>query len=417
MNRKTALSKPFGRWKLIFLGLVFPLLAQSQTPGNYKKNDHVRFNVVEKNEVFLIDYSFRDHLGVSRSVKLNYPVDQTRKMIRKFGIPKKLLGPYLVTPEIIEARTRMMRDGLFSSGKVITADLSAVTSYYRPFCEQIAAQLLRTLREEDSDTREARIEMAMKFVQDIPYGVPDFDNEQRYYGGLATPPEVMLYQYGDCDSKSVLFAGILSYMINPTDVVFLRSPDHVLTGIKGTPRKGQYYVHNAADGHQYILAETAGPGRVQWGNPGSNFDSKEEYRIEKLELTSFKDAEWKAGDRGYFFFVNGKSITHRLHNSWVGDDLIVYDTEEKTSYLLENFRNQRDLETRPARFLVGPAFWMKEDGNYFFYVAGQSAGPRTINEWRGSDLVVTDKSTGKRYLLPNFRQAPESKLQIAYLLE
>lgn len=388
----------------------------AQTPKNYQRNGHVSMESVQKGDYFLVNYSFRDHHYQPRQVVLNMPVEQTQHMVSRFGIPKEMLQPYMATEEVIRLREQIMREGMFAAGsRVITADLSAVTSYYRPYCEQIAIQLLQQLAIEGTDSRRNRIELAMKFVQDIPYGVPNLDESERYFGGLLTPPEVMLYRYGDCDSKSVLFAGILSFMIDPDDIVFLRCPDHVLTGISGQPEKGQFYVIGLEDGKKYILAETAGPGRVGWGNPGTNFQSGKQYRIERLVLNERSDAEWAVGERGYYFSIGGQSITDRLKNAWAGDHLLVFDTETQHTYLLEQFRDRRDRDSHPAKYLIGPAFWMRQNNQFYFFVNGQSVGHRTLTEWDGNDVLIKDTGTGQRYRLPNFKHTPEGVVTTAYL--
>jgi hypothetical protein len=370
----------------------------------------------EAGNIYWVNYSFLDHENRRQQVTMNLPVEQTRRMVSRYGIPKELLQPYLATDEVIRLRKQVMREGLFSTdGKVITADLSAVTSYYRPYCQQIAVQLLQILAQEGNDSRRNRIELAMKFVQDIPYGVPQLDESERYFGGLLTPPEVLLYRYGDCDSKSVLFAGILSYMIDPDDIVFLRCPDHVLTGISGEPEAGQFFVVGLEDGKKYILAETAGPGRVRWGNPGSTYRSGKQYRIERLALKENSDAEWAVGERGYYFTIGGKSVTDRLNNSWAGDDLLVFDNETGSTYLLEDFRNRTDRTTHSARFLIGPAFWMREGNKFYFFVNGQSVGHRTISTWEGNDVLLKDTGTGQTFRLKNFRHTPDNFLTTAFV--
>ena len=64
----------------------------------------------------------------------------------------------------------------------------------------------------------------MKFVQDIPYGLPYEKRVRSKYGGykyddgIFAPNEVLIKGYGDCDSKTFLFACIVSHMINPDDI-------------------------------------------------------------------------------------------------------------------------------------------------------------------------------------------------------
>ena len=54
--------------------------------------------------------------------------------------------------------------------------------------------------------------------------------------GIAVPLEVLYQKWGDCDSKSLLFASILANYSGQR-VVFLIGNDHLFAGVRGTPRR------------------------------------------------------------------------------------------------------------------------------------------------------------------------------------
>ena len=254
------------------------------TEGQEKpiKNGHVS---ISRREVFgnwIIDYSFKDHKNEMQDFTLVYPVERTRELIKGFGVPESLFEPYEVRPEVIEERERILKEGLFQKrGETLVVDLSATVDSYSELCRPIAEQIVEALDTYGTDSPRERIEIAMKFVQDIPYGIPESQFPGWHRGGLFTPPEVLIEMYGDCDSKSVLFAGILTSLIDARDILFLQQSKHLLTAVKGEPEGGQTYI--TYEKQAYLLAETAGPGRPNLGQKGSKY-RKDSYQTEKLDL-------------------------------------------------------------------------------------------------------------------------------------
>jgi hypothetical protein len=250
---------------------------------DYQANPHVGFGLDTVGGEYILRYKFRDQYDRFQEFILRFPVAQTREMIQRFGIPKWMFERYLETPEEIKRRERILQEGLFmEEGDYLKVDKSAVVEYYAPvFCRPIAEQIAGVLYDYGRDTYTERINMAMKFVQDIPYGIPEFDDKDWHYGGIFTPPEVLLHMYGDCDSKAILFAGILIYLLDAGDVIFLNQPDHILTAIRCKPQRGQTYIRFGDD--TYVLAETAGPARVNFGQKGLFY--RGQYKAERLVVS------------------------------------------------------------------------------------------------------------------------------------
>jgi hypothetical protein len=207
-------------------------------------------------------------------------------MIQKFGIPKWMFEPYVDTRANLEYRKQVMREGFFRLREnTIEVDKSAVVEYYSPaVCQPIAKMIVRSLGEYGLDTPRNRIEFAMRFVQDIPYGIPTYEDDDRHYGGVSPPPKLLIEGFGDCDSKVLLFAGIMVYLIPTDDFIFLNQPEHVLSAIKAEPEKGLTFVRFS--GEKFLIAETAGPGKRMLGQEGNYFKNK--FTAEKLNITSRK---------------------------------------------------------------------------------------------------------------------------------
>lgn len=264
----------------LFLGFIifFNLSGQSK----YKKNDHVKISLKKANGNYLIDYTFKDQFSQTINMKIVFPIEGTEAMIDRFGIPNWLFKRYQDTPANRYKRKQIIEEGLFvQNGNYLEINYNAVVEYYSPFCKPIAQSIINLLTQQQKDSRLNRIEMAMRFVQDIPYGVPPSKNGKRYFGGILTPPQVLIKKYGDCDSKALLFAGILSFLIDSSDIIFLHQNDHLLTAIKGIPSAGDTYIeYNAST---YLLAETAGPANRSLGEKGQYYNKK--FSVQPLNIT------------------------------------------------------------------------------------------------------------------------------------
>lgn len=268
---------------IFVIALLIPLYLNAQK--NYAKNSHIKYNKRVENGKYIINYTFKDHWNKLRNIHLEFDKEKTDRMIKQYGIPESMFDPFISTLEVKKKRSIMLRNGLFTEkGKQLVPDKSALVAYYSDvFCKPIARQIVNLLIDEGRDTRNQRIEMTMRLVQDIPYGVPANTRNKIYTGGLVTPPEILTqFGYGDCDSKAVLFVGIMSYLVDPYDILFIGIPGHVLTAIRAEPIPGQtYYIMQDGD---YVIAETAGPGRKGFGQKGDHYTGSA--RIERIDLKS-----------------------------------------------------------------------------------------------------------------------------------
>lgn len=269
---------------LLFILLLFMVKGHyswASQPNSYICNSHVRYSVKVDQNNYLVDYTFKDNYNVTQRFKFYYPIHLANRNIRRFGVTPKLLS----ASSFSRAQIRhIARYGFFMmKGNILRPDKNAIIRFYRPYCKPIAEEIDLSLNRYKKNTRRAKIEFAMKFVQDIPYGIPDTLNFGKLNNGLMTPPEILVRGWGDCDSKAVLFVCILSYLINPDDMIILnQTTHHTLTAIKGKPEKGQVYI--SFENTTYILAETAGPGRFMLGDDGSTFSPSAGYKIEKVNL-------------------------------------------------------------------------------------------------------------------------------------
>ena len=262
----------------IFLFAPFVIFSQKRITSN----PYVKYEVNISEEKYFIEYTFKDQFNNFQQFTLGYPLEITNHMIDRFGVPNWMFNEYHDTWENRLKRKNILKEGLFRlENNVIEADKSAVIIYYSEiFCKPVAGLIADALAGYGKDTRRNRIEMAIRFVQDIPYGIPEFSDKDRHYGGVSPPPELLINGYGDCDSKVLLFAGILIYLIDSDDIIFLNQSKHVLTAIKEEPDKGSTYIKYKKE--KYLIAETAGPGLRSLGEKGNYY--KNSFKVEELNI-------------------------------------------------------------------------------------------------------------------------------------
>ncbi len=271
-------------WKFLFTALFALSVTFLHGQKNLQKNPHVTYDVSKNESGWEIKYKFQDQFFNLQTYTLEIPYQPTRQMIDKFGIPLWMFEPYVDSEANRLERQKLLSDGLFLlRNNTIEVDKSAVLTYYsQTFCKPIAEMIVRSLSDYGKDNRLNRIEMAMRFVQDIPYGVPTYEDENRHYGGVSPPPKLLLDGYGDCDSKVLLFAGIMIYLIPGEDIIFLNQSDHVLSAIKDEPKNHQTFVRFRGD--KYLIAETAGPGKRLLGEKGNYFRNKFEPEVLRMDF-------------------------------------------------------------------------------------------------------------------------------------
>ena len=249
-------------------------------------NDHVSYNVNVEDGNYVIHYTFKDHLDKVCSITWKLNKKQTDRDIREFGIPKSMFEPFPDLPEYKARHKEIIGKGLFmEKGNTIIVDKNAMINKYASYTKILANWMIKYLKNNYTDTRLNRIKLAMCFVQDIPYAVPDDFDPNWYYGGVIATPNIFTCGYGDCDTKAILFVGILCHLISPDDIRFAGEPGHVYTIIKNDDTKlvenGTTTYFELEDG-KYVVAETAGPGRLNFGEAhSSKYNSA---RIEKINF-------------------------------------------------------------------------------------------------------------------------------------
>ena len=101
-----------------------------------------------------------------------------------------------------------------------------------------------------------RLNLALALIQTIPYDeLLSRDVESGV--DFVTPPVLFDTNKGDCDSKAVALAAILSTLIEGSRTVIVLLPNHAVLGIDLPARGGERTLRHG--GRQFLLMEPAGP--------------------------------------------------------------------------------------------------------------------------------------------------------------
>lgn len=99
------------------------------------------------------------------------------------------------------------------------------------------------------------LSLLLAYVQSMSYGTPPLDEADKVILGFWPPPKVLVNNYGDCDSKGVLFASLWTHF-RRYPLLLIRIPRHLFVGIAIPSFRGEQFSIN---GLRYTFCEVAGP--------------------------------------------------------------------------------------------------------------------------------------------------------------
>jgi len=189
--------------------------------------------------------------------------------INAFGIPRRMAGNYTITyrsqrelQRKQRARTRDLQSRGFEK-----ANTGALAPNYGWILDRSRADLAPTMRglqtlavNRGYKTMRDLYGMVASFVQSLEYVIPPMErvlpNGQRVVtGGVNMPQEALVEGKGDCDTVSMLFAGLTANLQRTQTILVVgeRGFDHAFIGIRGIPRRGDRYL--TVQGTHFILVE------------------------------------------------------------------------------------------------------------------------------------------------------------------
>lgn len=115
--------------------------------------------------------------------------------------------------------------------------------------------------------REVASKLAL-WIQKIPY--QDLSNRQASAGSGYSPPlQLLLEHRGDCDSKAVLFAGVMKLMFPRTQIRMVYFRDHAVIAMQIPTQKNEQFLE--IDGEKLLLIDATGPAELPLGQLSESY--------------------------------------------------------------------------------------------------------------------------------------------------
>ena len=251
------------------------------TPSEYYQSPSTNQDVEITRKIYGFKYQFSSPSNERYEWSWKYKRFETDEMIRRFGVPKSIFEPFQANKRNINLRRKVLKKSLYKAeGQIISPDFSQMVPYYMGFTAPLYALTIKTLGR-DSSPRE-RVEFLLRFVQDIPYGIPPTHSNNKVISGVLPPPQIFIEKWADCDSKVLLISSILAH--EPRyKILLVYLEKHLLMAFEGRPHRGDKFI--IFEGRKFILADPTGPARLPLGNPGSDFNGNFK-KVELLNVTA-----------------------------------------------------------------------------------------------------------------------------------
>ena len=250
-------------------------------PSEYQKTTFTQQNIEITKKAYGFRYIFSSPSNEWYEWKWKYKRVETNEMIKKFGMPQSIFEPYPATKKNVRLRSQAIKRSFFKEeGSKLYPDFNRMIPFYMGFTSPLYALTIKTLGK-DSTPRE-RVEFLLRFVQDIPYGIPPTHSNSKVISGILSPPQIFIEKWGDCDSKVLLISSILAH--EPRyKILLVYLEKHLLMAFEGRPHPNDSFI--VFQGSKFILADPTGPAHLKLGNPGPDFKGNFK-KIEPLQITS-----------------------------------------------------------------------------------------------------------------------------------
>ncbi len=206
----------------------------------------------------------------------NITIDQSKvtEAIESFGIPKTWTT-FMYTDERdlakqqkeLKAKAANYGIKMLEESNRFTIDYNWVINQNKSSIEEIAKRIRSTARRRGYRSRRELVGAFASFVQSLKYRVPrDYrlngKNEKILTAGAMMPLETLAIGWGDCDSKSMLFAALVQ-SIDLVDVCFIVMDEHLFAAVQLRHNQDEQFIkHNGKDWVLIELTDAWPIGRV-----------------------------------------------------------------------------------------------------------------------------------------------------------
>ena len=321
----------------------------------------------EQDGKYIYSYSFQDQNNKLQYWKWQADKNYVDKLNNSFGVPPSIFQEYTVTDEVLKQREKQLRDGMFKEypDGLVDIDYDLVISKHLPVVAPIYSLGNLSL---SGISWQNKIDVFMKFCQDLEYKVPPNELNGKEINGCFPPSLALTKSFGDCDTKTLLMATLLASEPENYKCIILFPPDHALLGIKGVPKPYQkFYTYQ---GEKYIYCEVAGPSRTFLGEPFEPYTKFSAVKPVKVDLNflhndksvaSYFPLENLVKDKEVYSFDGGAFAKNDL--GWEEradyDDRVVYYKElsRDASHILLKDENSDVLVRLPIKGGISKISW------------------------------------------------------------
>jgi hypothetical protein len=215
-----------------------------------------------------LNFNWIDYSRKNWEWNFNLPKKYLKESKEKFGITGKIINGNIHFQNSYKAK-KIESYGLKRKNGYINIDYPNVTNDNTPFVTEVTLSLKKMF---NVNSKYELLNKFLNFVQSIHYKAPPSESSSgKIICGLITPIEILVEQYGDCDSKAVLLASIWRNLYNDP-IYFGIIKNHVIIGfsnVKDTSHLHNYTVRE--NGVEYLCCEAAGPAITYPGLLGKRY--------------------------------------------------------------------------------------------------------------------------------------------------
>jgi hypothetical protein len=180
--------------------------------------------------------------------KIKIDPEEVKRAMDSFGIPKSWTTfTYTNEKELAQKQQQLHNKAkshgisMLQEGNKFTVDYNWVTRQNKQALTKVAKRIRSTARRNGYRSKRDLIGAFASFVQFMPYRVPDdfkINNlgEKILTAGAMMPLETLANGWGDCDSKSLLFAALVQN-IGLVDVSFIVMEEHLFAAVQLRPEQ------------------------------------------------------------------------------------------------------------------------------------------------------------------------------------
>jgi hypothetical protein len=196
--------------------------------------------------------------------KINIKPNDVAYSISSFGIPKSWTS-FTFTDEkdlaekqlLLKTKAASHGIKMMDEGNRFIVDYNWVINQNKSAIVDIAKQIRSTARRNGYRSRRELVGAFSSFVQSLEYRIPpeyriNIEGEKILTAGAMMPLETLSNRWGDCDSKSMLFAALVK-SIGLVDVCFIVMEEHLFAAVLLKPNQEDKTIRHK--GKDWVLIE------------------------------------------------------------------------------------------------------------------------------------------------------------------